>query len=346
VISELEKKITAYHEGGHTLAAWAMPDIEPIYKVTILARGRTGGHAVSVPEDDKGLMTRSEMIARLVFAMGGRAAEELVFREPTTGAVSDIDQATKIARAMVTEYGMSAKLGAVKYGTEHGDPFLGRTMGTQSDYSHEVARDIDDEVRKLIEAAHTEAWEILTEYRDVLDTLAGELLEKETLHRADLKAIFADVTKRPRLTVFDDFGGRIPSDKPPIKTPGELAMERGEPWPKPVPEPAFRKALAQAGDETEAPRDATGNGNGSNGRPARPQPVPAATQPDYGAPAGWRAPGWPPQEPQAQRYPPAQAYGPSHQHPQGQSQSDDAAGGQQRDEQGPEPGRSGPSNQG
>src|SRR5208283_675992 len=98
IISEQEKKITAYHEGGHTLAAWAMPDIEPIYKVTILARGRTGGHAVAVPEEDKGLRTRSEMIAQLVFAMGGRAAEELVFREPTTGAVSDIEQATKIAR--------------------------------------------------------------------------------------------------------------------------------------------------------------------------------------------------------------------------------------------------------
>ena len=194
IISEHEKKITAYHEGGHTLAAWAMPDIEPIYKVTILARGRTGGHAVAVPEDDKGLMTRSEMIARLVFAMGGRAAEELVFREPTTGAVSDIEQATKIARAMVTEYGMSSKLGAVKYGTEHGDPFLGRTMGTQADYSPRGRPQIiDDEVRKLIEAAHTEAWEILTEYRDVLDTLAGELLEKETLHRAELQAIFADV---------------------------------------------------------------------------------------------------------------------------------------------------------
>ena len=246
IISEQEKKITAYHEGGHTLAAWAMPDIEPIYKVTILARGRTGGHAVAVPEDDKGLMTRSEMIARLVFAMGGRAAEELVFREPTTGAVSDIEQATKIARAMVTEYGMSSKLGAVRYGTEHGDPFLGRTMGTQADYSHEVAQIIDDEVRKLIEAAHTEAWEILTEYRDVLDTLAGELLEKETLHRAELQAIFADVKKRPRLTMFDDFGGRVPSDKPPIKTPGELAIERGEPWPKPVPEPAFKAAIAQA----------------------------------------------------------------------------------------------------
>lgn len=292
VISELEKKITAYHEGGHTLAAWAMPDIEPIYKVTILARGRTGGHAVSVPEDDKGLMTRSEMIARLVFAMGGRAAEELVFREPTTGAVSDIDQATKIARAMVTEYGMSAKLGAVKYGTEHGDPFLGRTMGTQSDYSHEVARDIDDEVRKLIEAAHTEAWTILTEYRDILDILAGELLEKETLHRKELEAIFGDVKKRPRLTVFDDFGGRIPSDKPPIKTPGELAIERGEPWPRPMPEPAFKKAIAQASAQAQAQQPRGGNGNGAH---AGQQPQPGPSQPDYGAPAGWHAPGWPPQ---------------------------------------------------
>jgi cell division protease FtsH len=269
-----------------------------------------------VPEDDKGLMTRSEMIARLVFAMGGRAAEELVFREPTTGAVSDIEQATKIARAMVTEYGMSSKLGAVRYGTEHGDPFLGRTMGTQADYSHEVAQIIDDEVRKLIEAAHTEAWEILTEYRDVLDTLAGELLEKETLHRAELEAIFGDVKKRPRLTMFDDFGGRVPSDKPPIKTPGELAIERGEPWPKPVPEPAFKAAIAQASREAaarQAHQNGT-NGNGANGNPAN-----GPTQPDYGAPAGWHAPGWPPppqqpgqpgqQQPQGYWYPPPQHAG-------------------------------------
>lgn len=298
IISEQEKKITAYHEGGHTLAAWAMPDIEPIYKVTILARGRTGGHAVAVPEEDKGLRTRSEMIAQLVFAMGGRAAEELVFREPTTGAVSDIEQATKIARSMVTEFGMSSKLGAVKYGSEHGDPFLGRTMGTQPDYSHEVAREIDEEVRKLIEAAHTEAWEILTEYRDVLDTLAGELLEKETLHRPELESIFADVEKRPRLTMFDDFGGRIPSDKPPIKTPGELAIERGEPWPQPVPEPAFKAAIAQATQAAEAARsDAGQTGHGANGSPAGTHRSGdrqyGSTQPDYGAPAGWHAPGWP-----------------------------------------------------
>lgn len=315
IISEHEKKITAYHEGGHTLAAWAMPDIEPIYKVTILARGRTGGHAVAVPEDDKGLMTRSEMIARLVFAMGGRAAEELVFREPTTGAVSDIEQATKIARAMVTEYGMSSKLGAVRYGTEHGDPFLGRTMGTQADYSHEVAQIIDDEVRKLIEAAHTEAWEILTEYRDVLDILAGELLEKETLHRAELEAIFGDVKKRPRLTMFDDFGGRVPSDKPPIKTPGELAMERGEPWPPPVPEPAFKAAIAAANREAE-------KRNGTNGAPSNGAPAPAGpTQPDYGAPAGWHAPGWPPpQQSQQPGYQPQQGYWYPPPHPSGWQQ--------------------------
>ncbi|WP_395309683.1 ATP-dependent zinc metalloprotease FtsH [Mycobacterium sp. AMU20-3851] len=303
IISEQEKKITAYHEGGHTLAAWAMPDIEPIYKVTILARGRTGGHAVAVPEDDKGMMTRSEMIARLVFAMGGRAAEELVFREPTTGAVSDIEQATKIARAMVTEYGMSAKLGAVRYGTEHGDPFLGRTMGTQADFGHEVARDIDDEVRKLIEAAHTEAWEILTEYRDVLDILAGELLEKETLHRRELEEIFGQVKKRPRLTIFDDFGGRVPSDKPPIKTPGEIAVERGEPWPPPVKEPAYKAAILEASRAAEA----AGRQNGANGTPGSGYPQPngqprhgqpqhGQAQPDYGAPAGWHAPGWPPRQ--------------------------------------------------
>ncbi|HYQ69516.1 ATP-dependent zinc metalloprotease FtsH, partial [Actinophytocola sp.] len=261
IISEKEKKITAYHEGGHALAAWAMPDLEPVYKLTILPRGRTGGHALVVPEDDKQLMTRSEMIARLVFALGGRSAEELVFHEPTTGASSDIEQATKIAKAMVTEYGMSAKLGAVKYGQDQGDPFLGRSMGHAPDYSLEVAHEIDEEVRKLIEAAHTEAWDVLNTYRDILDSLVIELLEKETLQRKDLERIFTGVEKRPRITAFNEFGGRTPSDKPPIKTPGELAKERGEPWP-PVQE--------------EAPtpvRTAPGGGELPGG-PPRPQPEP------------------------------------------------------------------------
>jgi cell division protease FtsH len=281
IISEQEKKITAYHEGGHALAAWAMPDLEPVYKLTILPRGRTGGHALVVPEDDKGLMTRSEMIARLVFAMGGRSAEELVFHEPTTGASSDIDQATKIAKAMVTEYGMSARLGAVRYGREQGDPFLGRSMGNQVDYSLEVAHEIDEEVRALIEAAHTEAWEILNTYRDVLDDLVFELLQKETLTRRDLERIFGRVEKRPRITAFNDFGARTPSDKPPIKTPAERARERGEPWPP---------AVEPAREPTPVGSYPGGAGNGVT--PPGPNGSPSPTPP--GAyPGGPHGPGFP-----------------------------------------------------
>ncbi len=270
VISEKEKKITAYHEGGHALAAWAMPGLEPVYKVTILPRGRTGGHALVVPEDDKSLMTRSEMIARLVMAMGGRAAEELVFAEPTTGASSDIAQATKIARAMVTEYGMSAKLGAVKYGHGDDEPFLGRTYGSGPEYSIEVGSEIDGEVRALIEAAHTEAWAVLNTYRDILDSLASALLEKETLDRRDLEVIFAEVEKRPRITTFDEFGPRLPSDRPPIKTPGELAIERGEPWPPPEQVPTAVDAPVPVGAASGYPGQ-----RGYNTGPGYPQSGPA-----------------------------------------------------------------------
>ncbi|MGL6236836.1 MAG: ATP-dependent zinc metalloprotease FtsH [Segniliparus sp.] len=255
IISELEKKIVAYHEAGHTLAGWAMPGLDPVYKVTILARGRTGGHAVSVPEDDKGLATRSELISRLVMMLGGRAAEELVFHEPTTGASSDIEQATKIARTMVMEYGMSSKLGAVRYGDEQEDPFLGRAMGQRSDYSHEVAKEIDAEVRDLIEAAHTEAWAALVEYRDELDTLASQLLEKETLHQRELEEILVTVKKRPKITAFDVFGERTPSDRPPVKTPRELALERGEHWPPILPQHAQGQAPSQAPGQAQSPAE-------------------------------------------------------------------------------------------
>jgi cell division protease FtsH len=266
------------------------------------------------------------MIARLVFALGGRSAEELVFHEPTTGASSDIEQATKIARAMVTEYGMSARLGAVKYGHEQGDPFLGRSAGRQPDYSLEVAHEIDEEVRALIEAAHTEAWDILNTYRDILDELVVELLERETLHRKDLERVFDRVEKRPRITAFNDFGGRTPSDKPPIKTAGELAKERGEPWPpvQPEPRPTPVGVLPGAGDLPGGPPHAAPgypgpngagphssghpagevNGHGlpnssrtdsgppnsspSNSSPSNPAPPRSYGPPNYGAPPGWR----------------------------------------------------------
>jgi cell division protease FtsH len=302
LISEREKKITAYHEGGHALAAWAMPDIDPVYKLTILPRGRTGGHALVVPEDDKQMMTRSEMIARLVFALGGRSAEELVFHEPTTGASSDIEQATKIARAMVTEYGMSARLGAVKYGHEQGDPFLGRSAGRQPDYSLEVAHEIDEEVRALIEAAHTEAWEILNTYRDILDELVVELLDRETLHRKDLERVFDRVEKRPRITAFNDFGGRTPSDKPPIKTAGELAKERGEPWPpaQPEPQPTPVGVLPGAGDLPGAPPHGSLGHPGPNGAVPHPAGYPGENNGGVTGPQqdGFPYPRYlPPQEP-------------------------------------------------
>src|SRR6202000_3250520 len=160
-MSDKEKRVTAYHESGHALAAWAMPNLDAVHKVPILPRGRSLGHTLVLPLEDRYTQTRSEILDQLVYALGGRAAEELVFHEPTTGASNDIEKATGLARAMVVEYGMSAKLGAVKYGTGDSEPFMGRDYGHQRDYSEEIAADIDSEVRDLIERAHAGAWEIL-----------------------------------------------------------------------------------------------------------------------------------------------------------------------------------------
>ncbi|GIH18177.1 ATP-dependent zinc metalloprotease FtsH [Rugosimonospora africana] len=220
-MSDNEKKITAYHEGGHALVAWALPHSAPVHKVTILPRGRSLGHTLVLPTEDKYTQTRAEMVDTLAYALGGRAAEELVFHEPTTGAGNDIEKATAIARAMITEYGMSSKLGAVKYGQNDNEPFLGRTMGHQRDYSDAIAAEIDGEVRTLIELAHDEAWEILVEYRDVLDNLVLELIEKETISQADMARIAARVVKRPPMAPYNGFGKRQPSDLPPVLTPSE-----------------------------------------------------------------------------------------------------------------------------
>ncbi|MDR7330310.1 ATP-dependent zinc metalloprotease FtsH [Corynebacterium guangdongense] len=252
VISEEEKKITAYHEGGHTLSAWALEDIDRVYKVTILARGRTGGHAMTAAEDDKGMYNLNELYARLVFAMGGRAAEELVFGVPTTGASADIEQATKIARAMVTEYGMSPELGTVKFGDEQGDPFSRMGGGGTLDYSDRVAGKIDDQVHHIIDVAHQHAYRILRDNRQYLDTLAEKLLEKETLRRPDLEVIFEGLDPAP----VDDIGldmtdVRFPRQLgyEPVKTPVEIARERGE-------EPPKRFSLLEASRKTRAERQA------------------------------------------------------------------------------------------
>ncbi|GIE79896.1 ATP-dependent zinc metalloprotease FtsH [Actinoplanes philippinensis] len=220
-MSDKEKKITAYHEGGHALVAYALPHSAPVHKVTILPRGRSLGHTLVLPTEDKYTQTRAEMIDTLAYALGGRAAEELVFHEPTTGAGNDIEKATNLAKAMVTQYGMSSKLGAVKYGTTGDEPFMGRSMGHDKAYSDSVAADIDAEVRALIELAHDEAWEILVEYRDVLDTMVLELMEKETITQEDMNRICARVAKRPPMSPFNGFGKRLPSEAPPVLTPAE-----------------------------------------------------------------------------------------------------------------------------
>ncbi|GAA4132091.1 ATP-dependent zinc metalloprotease FtsH [Actinomadura keratinilytica] len=224
VMSEKEKKIIAYHEGGHALVAHALPNADPVHKVTILPRGRALGYTMTLPMEDKFLTTRSEMTDQLAMLLGGRTAEELVFHEPTTGAANDIEKATAIARNMVTEYGMSERLGARKFGTGAGEVFLGRDVGHERDYSEDIASAIDDEVRRYIEAAHDTAWEILVEYRDVLDELVLQLMEKETLSKEQVLEIFAPIRKRPHQNSYTGYGKRLPSDRPPVLTPKELAL--------------------------------------------------------------------------------------------------------------------------
>jgi cell division protease FtsH len=195
IISEKEKLVIAYHEGGHALVSHALPNADPVHKVSIIPRGRALGYTLTLPLEDKYLVTRSELSDELAMLLGGRTAEELIFFDPTTGAQNDIERATKIARSMVTEYGMSDALGPMQFGQHHAEVFLGRDFASQPDYSDEVAAKIDGEVRSLIEWAHGTALNILTTHRSVLDELAQALLEKETLETDEVMAIFAPVPK-------------------------------------------------------------------------------------------------------------------------------------------------------
>jgi cell division protease FtsH len=227
LMNEKEKKITAYHEGGHALVAAALRHTDPVTKVTILPRGRALGYTMVLPTDDKYSTTRNELLDQLAYALGGRVAEELVFHDPTTGASNDIEKATAIARKMITQYGMSERVGAIKLGQSQGEVFLGRDMGHQRDYSEEVAGVVDDEVRRLIESAHDEAWEVLVENRGVLDELVLQLFEKETLNKDELAEIFSAVVKRPERPVWLSSDRRLVSDIPPVLTPAERAAENG-----------------------------------------------------------------------------------------------------------------------
>jgi cell division protease FtsH len=197
VMSDREKKVIAYHEGGHALVGHVLPNADPIHKVSIVARGRALGWTLALPIEDKYLVTRSELRDELAMLLGGRTAEELIFADPTTGAQNDIEKATQISRAMVTEYGMSDELGPQQLGQKQGEVFLGRDYGHQRDYSEAVATRVDAEVRMLIDEAHAEASAILNEHRAVLDALATALIEKETLDTPELADIMGHLPPWP-----------------------------------------------------------------------------------------------------------------------------------------------------
>ena len=219
VMDDQEKMITAYHEGGHALVAAALPGNDPVHKITIMPRGRALGYTMVLPDQEKYSTTRSQMLNQLAYMLGGRAAEELIFHDPTTGASNDIEKATALARAMVTQYGMTERLGAIRYGQEQGEVFLGRDMGHARDYSEEVAAAIDEEVRSLIETAHQEAYDLLVMNRDVLDRLVLELLEKETLDKAEVEAVFTDLRLRSPRAAWTGSSLRKPDERGPIVVP-------------------------------------------------------------------------------------------------------------------------------
>ena len=195
LMSEEEKLVIAYHETGHALVGWALPNADPIHKVTIIPRGRALGYTQALPEEDKYLTSKAELKDRLAMLMGGRVAEELIFADPTTGAANDIEKATDIARRMVMEFGMSEKLGPMLYGKGSNEVFLGRDYGRQQDYSDEVASSIDEEVKLLLNEAHITAKKILTRYKKQMKSMVKTLIEKETIDKDIIRELFNSVPK-------------------------------------------------------------------------------------------------------------------------------------------------------
>ena len=219
LMSEEERRVTAYHEAGHALVAYALPHTDPVHKITIMPRGRALGYTMVLPDEDKYSTTRNQLLDQLAYSLGGRAAEELIFHDPSTGASNDIEKATALARAMVTQYGMTEAIGAIKLGTDASEPFMGRDYGHQRDYSENVAAIVDREIRKLIETAHQEAYDILEANRTILDEMVLELLEKETLNKEEIAAIFAKVKSWPKRPAWTGSENRLPSAQPPVDIP-------------------------------------------------------------------------------------------------------------------------------
>ena len=265
LMSPQEKLMTAYHEGGHALVAAALPGTDPVTKVTILPRGRALGFTQVLPEADKSSVSRNELLNQLAYALGGLAAEQLIFHDPTTGSSNDIEKATKVARAMVMSYGMSERLGAIKLGEENSEPFLGRDFGHSRNYSEEIAAIVDEEITRLITNAHQEAFDILVENRHVLDRLVTELLEKETIDRKGLAEVFHDVRMRAERPPWTGSIDRVPSTIPPVPVPASVNGHHPEPSPE---------ITVGPGSETPGTSLPGGAGGPPAGPPGSPPPGP------------------------------------------------------------------------
>jgi cell division protease FtsH len=240
VMSAKERKITAYHEMGHAIVGHYLPNSDPIHKISVVSRGQALGYTISLPGEDKFLTTRAELLDTMAMTLGGRAAEEIIFSEITTGASNDLEKVTATAKQMVMRFGMSEKLGPRVFGHDHGQPFLGREFSAEPDYSDEIAREIDDEIRRIVESAHVQARSILTERRPALEKLSEILLKRETIEKEQFEALLDGGTEE------EVFGAAAP---PPPELPAapNAPAERapGREAPRPLPRPGLAGGTAE-----------------------------------------------------------------------------------------------------
>jgi cell division protease FtsH len=231
VMSEKERLITAYHELGHAIVGHLLPNCDPVHKISIISRGQALGYTISLPTEDKFLTSRAELTDTMAMTLGGRAAEEIVFGEITTGASNDLEKVTETAKRMVMRFGMSERLGPRVFGHDRGQPFLGREFSAEPDYSDEIAREIDDEIRRIVEAAHQTAKDLLNDKREVLDTISKILLERETI---DAEQFVALLDGKPESEIFvDEEEPSAPVE--PAPEPEKAAREGARPNPRPRP---------------------------------------------------------------------------------------------------------------
>ena len=238
VMSNKERKITAYHEMGHAIVGHYLPNSDPVHKISVISRGQALGYTISLPTEDKFLTTRAELLDTLAMTLGGRAAEEIIFGEITTGASNDLEKVTATAKQMVMRFGMSEKLGPRVFGHDHGQPFLGREFSAEPDYSDEIAREIDDEIRRIVEASHVQAKDILTRHRDSLAKLSEILLKRETIEKEQFEALLDGGTEE---TVF---GAEAPAP-PELPIPPTPAERTGREGPRPLPRPGLAGGTAE-----------------------------------------------------------------------------------------------------